>query len=262
MKICPICKKRYDSTYSLCSECHTLLETIEEVELPKTKEELREELSNDNKRFNEEKTIQIVNLNEIPLTIDEKTIIEKQIKKEIKETKKTKRSIFFTTIEVTCIFFLLILSIYIIKATITSPRTSKTINKLSSTITKEETIIGNWITNKDNIFMFNNDNTFYWYNNYKILNNDFYNGTYTYKQGINALEEMGYTEEEYNQELKDENIDLDNIYSIKLNITNEYINNINKTKNNTWWIIMVLKDNEKASIYNKTLDTRYNLNKK
>lgn len=259
MKRCPICKKRYDNTYNLCSNCHTLLETCEEIELPKTKEELSLELKKDNQRFNEEKTIQIVNLKEIPLTIDEKNIIEKELHK---ETKKRKKNILLTIIETTSIFFLLILSIYIIKVTITQPRTTKTLTKLTTTLTKEETLIGNWLTTKDNIFIFNKDATFYYYNNYKVLNNNFYTGRYTYFQGLDALEEMGYTEEDYNNTFKQENIKIENIYSIKLNITNEYINNIDKDKKTTWWIIMIIKDNKTATIYNKTLDIRYNLNKK
>jgi hypothetical protein len=259
MKKCPICHKRFDNTYNICSECHTLLDTIEELELPKTKEQLAQELKKDNERFNQEKTVQIVNLNEIPLTIDEKQIIEKQLKK---ETKKQKKNIALTTIQVSCIFFLLILSIYIIKATLTSPQTSKTITKISSTITNEETITGNWITNKGNLYIFNKDNTFYWYENYKVLNNNFYTGTYSYKNSNEALVEMGYTEEDYTSTFKEKNIKLDNIYSIKIEINNEFINNITKPKTTTWWIIMVIENNKKATIYNKTLDVRYILNKR
>ena len=37
---------------------------------------------------------------------------------------------------------------------------------------------------------------------------------------------------------------------------------ITKSKNTSWWIILVIENNKKATIYNKTLDVRYILNKR
>ena len=272
MKRCPKCHKTYQLSENNCPKCHTAL--IEEldltIELPelkkeyKDKKEIEEQLQEQNKIFNEEKTVQLVNLNDIELSIKEQGIIEKELDKSKivkRPTKKLKKNIFLTSIEVLTVFFLLIISIYIIKSSLTYETTSTSIERLSNTVTKKETLLGNWITNTDNLYIFK-DNYFKWYNNYQTLNNNFYDGTYTYKQGLDALQEMGYSEDDYNVTFRKENIKLNNIYSIKLNITNEYINSISKPKNNNWWIIMIIIDNKTATIYNKTLDTRYTLTKK
>jgi len=277
MKKCPKCNKPFNDQLIYCPSCHSSLVVVEEIdimpdevlpagmELPKTKEEIQKQLAEQNKIFNEQKTIQIYNVNDIPLTTSEKKVVSRELNKKTitRPTKKLKRNMFVTSLQTTGVLFLLILSIYIIKSSLTvQPSNSvKTFEKLTNTLTKEETLMGNWITNTDNLYMFK-DNTFRWYNNYQVLNNNFYDGTYTYKQGLDALEEMGYTEDDYMVTFKKENIKLDNIYSIQLDITNEFINNISKSNNKKWWIIMILSNNKEATIYNKTLDLRYHLIKK
>jgi len=119
-----------------------------------------------------------------------------------------------------------------------------------------------WVTADDSMFHFDKDNNFYWYDDYTNKKDNYYEGTYTYTNGLEALEEMGYTEEDYNITFKKDNIKIDNIYSIKVQLSSEVINNVRKNKEQKWWLIMLIIDNKNAVIYNKTLDTRYTLTKK
>ena len=77
---------------------------------------------------------------------------------------------------------------------------------------------------------------------------------------------MGYTEKEFTIEFG-ENINLDNIYSINLKPTTVImsgidISTVELNKNESWWFILIIKDDGNAYAYNKTLDLKYNLIKK
>ena len=141
---------------------------------------------------------------------------------------------------------------------------------ISSTVeidtSKEMFITGSYKTTNDSLFTFNEDSTFYWFDNYNELDNNYYTGTYTYLRGQEAINEMGYTEEEI-PIMFGENIDKNNIYSIQLYPTKVLKNNRDVTKrelkdNTVWWYILVLKDDKNAIGYNKTIDARYSLIRK
>ena len=77
---------------------------------------------------------------------------------------------------------------------------------------------------------------------------------------------MGYTEEEL-LSIFGEEIELNNIYSIEMTPTKVYKNNRDITNkelkhNKKWWYILVLKDGDNATGYNKTIDARYTLKRK
>jgi len=123
------------------------------------------------------------------------------------------------------------------------------------------TIIGTWITENNSLFCFYDDGIFYWYDDYKEKDNNYYAGTYTYKNGSEALTEMGYTEDEVKQVFGD-NIDISDIYSINLNPTYVYKGNQDLTskelnENENWWFLLVKTSTTTATAYNKTLDIRY-----
>ena len=69
---------------------------------------------------------------------------------------------------------------------------------------------------------------------------------------------MGYTEEEFSREYPFDN--LENIYSIKVKLSQSVLNKIQSPiRNEEWWLIIIKDKNESAKCYNKTLDKRYNL---
>lgn len=76
---------------------------------------------------------------------------------------------------------------------------------------------------------------------------------------------MGYTEEEFYKTFsKDANIE--KLYSLtlvpKIVLQNgKDIKNIKLSENESWWYILIIKDDDTAIAYNKTLDLRYNLKK-
>lgn len=131
------------------------------------------------------------------------------------------------------------------------------------TIDKSNTLFNKWRTQNDSLFIFGSDNKFSWYDNYQVLDNNFYQGTYTYKSSEEAVKEMGYTIEDFKKSFP--NISkLENVYSLQLKPTYVYKSNLNVTKghlkeNETWWFIIMIDDDGNTSAYNKTLDARYNL---
>ena len=123
--------------------------------------------------------------------------------------------------------------------------------------------LGSWKDQNNSLFIFTQDNNFYWYNSYLVQNDNYYKGTYNYKVGLAALEEMGYTEEEFYITFGND-LSLDNVYSINLFPTTLIENQIDvsSTKlapNESWWYLLIIKNDETAVAYNKTLDSRYNL---
>lgn len=128
------------------------------------------------------------------------------------------------------------------------------------------TLTGNWQSSYNGLFIFNEDNTFYWYNSYKNKKDNYYRGNYNYKTGLDALKEMGYTEEEFKIEFGSD-IKLENIYSINLKPNYVFMSGIDITsvelnENETWWYLLMIKEDGTAFGYNKTLDLKYNLIKK
>lgn len=120
--------------------------------------------------------------------------------------------------------------------------------------------IGCFLTDKEELFLFLDNNDFYWFKSYNNLNEDYYIGTYNYKNGDGALEELGYTKEEFKEEFG-ENIDITEVYSFNIfpTISNNSSENIYPSDN--WWFLIVKQDNYNAMAFNRTLGVRYNLTK-
>ena len=159
---------------------------------------------------------------------------------------------------------LLIVTIFLIIIVLNDgPKKATSIKNEQPIIDKSNTLFNKWKTNNDSLFIFGSDSKFSWYDNYKELDNNFYQGTYTYKTNKEALKEMGYTEEEFKVAFP-KVTNLDNVYSLTLKPTYLYKNNLNVTdtlikENETWWMIILIDDKNNVISYNKTLDTRYEL---
>lgn len=123
-------------------------------------------------------------------------------------------------------------------------------------------MLGSWRTSNNSLFLFDDDLKFSWYEYYEELDNNYYSGTYNYKKGLEALQEMGYTEEEFNKTFTD--VKVENVYSMNLLPTYTFKSGQDVTseelkENETWWFIIMIKNDGTAIAYNKTLDFRYNL---
>ena len=140
------------------------------------------------------------------------------------------------------------------------PITSKPILPFKSLSTG---LYSNWQTANGYTFTFEDNNTFYIYESGLYIQNNYYEGSYEYKEGLDAITELGYSDED---DFKNEfNIDTyQNVYSLHLT-PNKYMKNDNNIinrkveKNEIWLFILVLIDNDNAIAYNKTLDIRYHL---
>ncbi len=99
---------------------------------------------------------------------------------------------------------------------------------------------------------------------YDKYNSNYYEGTYKVKKGNDALEEMGYTEEDLKTQFG-EGINKENVLSIELYPTKRIVDKVDKSKvikeNTEWWLLLIIKDEQNALGYNKTLDERYELKK-
>lgn len=172
-----------------------------------------------------------------------------------------------TTIFIIISTILLIASIILIKEIIKNIEHKSAANEVVEIKSNKEKILtGSYKTTNDSLFTFTEDNNFYWFDNYNELDNNYYSGTYTYTKGLEAINEMGYTEEDI-ATIFGENIEIDDIYSIKMTPSKVMKNNRDVTKkeikqNTVWWYILILKDNENAIGYNKTIDARYTLIRK
>ena len=72
---------------------------------------------------------------------------------------------------------------------------------------------------------------------------------------------MSYTDEDFANNFG-EDINMDNVYSISINLSKK-VEDKQDTKDTTqWWFLLIIKDDQTAIGYNKTLDARYELTRK
>lgn len=208
-----------------------------------------------------------IKIKDIPLKVKPVTA-PKEIKQK-KEKTTSKRDItktIMSTLKIFIVLLLLIVNILLIIQIVTNEKQTvspKQEEKKEIVTTIEATVLGSWRSTNNGLFVFNDDNTFYWYEYYDDLTNNYYSGTYNYKTGLDALTEMGYTKEEFTTTFG-EDIKIENVYSINIipnyvfksntDVTTEELN-----ENESWWYILMIRDDQTAISYNKTLDLRYNL---
>lgn len=178
---------------------------------------------------------------------------------------KNKKSIISSIGSTIAVLIFLVITILIITS-IATKISFKDNKKPQEEIKLTTHINGSWQSSHNGLFVFNKDNSFYWYNSFDNLKDNYYRGTYNYKTGNDALNEMGYTEEEFKKEFGSD-VKLENIYSINLKPNYVFMSGIDITsvelnENETWWYLLIIKEDNTAYGYNKTLDLKYNLIKK
>ena len=224
------------------------------VKIPQNKKINLDKISKEENEDLERYTIQIQKIKE-----------ENILPKKVKKTKKTAMQILksITSIISVLVFVLILTTLSLSIVDNLKPNQKE---KPQEEIKLTTNIIGSWQSSTNGLFVFNEDNTFEWYNSHNNLEDNYYKGNYNYKTGIEAIKEMGFTEEEFKKEYGEE-IKLENVYSINLTPTLVQKNKIDVTtveidENKSWWYILIIKEDYTANGYNKTLDIKYNLIKK
>ena len=278
MNYCPNCGTILKEHEDTCPNCNTKIIVKEKeviVEPPKKTKEKKKEPPR-KKKVTQKRTkykSQNLSIKEIPLTV-KKTEKHSKANKELDEYlinnredvdkyyKKDELAFNISSIiKIIAVLLLFALTVYVIfKITI------DTSNKPIYIGTAEEvvntSIYNRWESSSGGEFVFDEDESFYWYKSAGDLDNYYY-GLYSFLTGQSALEEMGYTEEEFKSNFG-ENINIDNVYSIEITPKKAVLEGKDVTSttiktNTTWWYILIIRNDGSAISYNKTLDTRYEL---
>lgn len=163
------------------------------------------------------------------------------------------------------VLLLIILLICIITLLINiTKEQKKTIEEKSNinTLENNQGLYSIWQTSNGYTFTFENNNIFHIYESGLYVHNNYYEGSFDYNEGSEAISEMGYTDEEFKNDYNLESYL--NLYSIHM-VPTKYMKNNNNIisrkieKGEKWWFILIIIDNNKAIAYNKTLDIRYQL---
>lgn len=264
MAKCPKCGLDFSVAVRKCPNCHTVIASkkTDIMELPKLKKEKTVvEVNNDDSQ----KEIVVM---PIPLKVKK---VEEHYNEE--NTQKEKVSFSFrlkSTIKAVVVLLLLVLNVYLIFTIVlqvdgSNPSIMTMFNEpvAMEMNSNSLSLSGHWMTQNDGMFAFQDNGNFYWYDNYQVRDDNYFGGIYTYKNGLEAIEEMGYSEEEFYKNF-DEEIDLDNVYSLVLEPIFSYKNRKDNTVNDlnedeVWWYLLIVNDDDTAYGYNKTLDLRYSL---
>lgn len=303
MAKCPKCGLDFKNNYKKCPNCHTIISPSRKdkaIELPKLKNETKKVVDESNLvtvkkevkvkpipvKFKKVTTHKVKELNKVSKIKENKKFDKvdfnktkdvdkvKEVKKvsKIKEDSDTKIKV-ISTFKIAAVVFLLFINIglivdIVIKVDTNKPSTIVDINDGAiKPIEENVSLFGEWKTQNGGLFTFLNNQKFYWYDSYLELEDNFYSGTYSYKQGLEALEDMGYTEEEFYKEFQQESkINLNNVYSIEMVPSLSYRNKVDLTEHDlnkdvVWWYLLIINNDNAAYGYNKTLDLRYNLTK-
>ncbi len=262
MKHCLKCNKEIELNLKKCPYCGS-----KQPKEPKDNiEKMPEIIQTPNKILDTEslENTKEIKIKKIPLKVKSVTH-HKEIKHQ-KETKRITSDTLISSFKLLIVIFLLIINFLLIIQVVDNEKktASPSIKESNNIATKiEATVLGAWRSTNNGLFAFNDDKTFYWYDYYGDLTNNYYSGTYNYKKGIDALTEMGYTEEEFITTFGND-VKIENVYSINMIPNYVYKSNKDVTKeelgeNESWWYILIIKEDSTAISYNKTLDLRYNL---
>lgn len=256
---CPKCKLSISSKSKKCQYCG--------VKITKKVTDQIEQLPNIITKPNKIKetesleTTNEINIKPIPLKVKPITP-PKEIKTKSDLEIKDKKVI--STIKIIIVILLLVANTFLIIKVVTN-KEEQTPNKKETKKIEHTTsnILGNWRSANNSLFAFEDNNNFFWYEYYDDLNDNYYSGTYNYKNGLDALNEMGYSEQEFTTTFG-EDIKIENVYS--LNLIPNYAFKAHKDvtskdlkEKETWWFILMIRNDGTAMAYNKTLDIRYNL---
>ena len=232
MAVCPKCGKKILKSATKCPYCHKLIA---------------------HQHFNGD-----IKLKPIPLKV--KPV--KEVKDLKKGSFKTKSNLSYSnTLTIFLIVALVLINALLLLNLINQFSVEKpSTNTDDSKVIIPDSRLGNWLAEDNNLFIFADDNNFFWYDSSLNLKDNYYTGTYNYKNGLAALEEMGYTEEEFYQTFGND-LKLENVYSLNLFPTSLHKNSLDLSSSlatkETWWFLLIIKNEKTALGYNKTLDLRY-----
>ncbi len=288
MAKCPKCGLDFSVAVRKCPNCQTIISPRKKdvsIELPKLKGRIDKVKNSEieKKEVIEKSKKKEIKVKPIPLKVKKVSYFHNKKSKVVKvkdyefnlkeaKIKQSKVSLEFkSTFKIVLVSILLILNcLLIFKIVIQVDNTKPSyldVNSESSikAITEDVSLFGTWVTQNGGLFLFQDDYKFYWYDNYQVLDNNYYGGSYSFRNSNDVLDEIGYSEEELKKELG-ENIDLNNVYSIQLIPTISYKNNKDNTlvdlrENESWWMLFVITSDDTAVGYNKTLDLRYSFKK-
>lgn len=250
-------------------------EEIEEVKLNKKEKKVKEPKVSKQQPKQEQLVIneEIETLEPLP-PIETKPIVENKKKEKTKKEKKPKKEktskfSFLGFLKAIVVIILVCINIYLLTNIIINYKDNpdkKEENKITAPKEENHTtteLLGKWQSSNNGLFVFEDNLSFYWYEYFDDLENNYYSGTYSYKKGQEALIEMGYTEAEFTKTFGTE-IQIDNVYSLNLVPKYAYkakmdVTASELTKDESWWYLLMIKDDGTALGYNKTLDLRYNL---
>lgn len=263
MAKCPKCGLDYKVNVRKCPNCRTVMSPIKkDIDLPKLKNDVK---------LGEEKSVKEVKVKQIPLKVKRVKSFKNEDRRSSSLVREKKFS-FMSSLKIVFVSLLLLLNVLLIINIViqvdgAAPSTlEKNYEDSIKKIDTEISLNGSWITQNSGKFLFQDDNKFYWYDNYQVLDDNYYGGSFTYKQGEEALSDMGITYYELCSELEVEDIKIDNIYSIELvpilairNRQDATISNLKKDEK--WWMLFIITEDRYAVAYNKTLDLRYSLKK-
>lgn len=260
---CPKCNKTISKKATKCRFCSSLLvkeeiEILEELPKPKVTKAIPLVV----KKSGSTKL-------EIKEFIDKKVDdLKKYTKKRFSNKKEWQNRIeeFKFSLQIIMVIMLLVITIVLIKNIKGEMKTKKQDEVQVSQKDTTALLENSWKSKEGDLFSFNDNLTFKWNRTGDTKLNNYYEGTYTYNRGTQALDDMGLSLQELELELN-KKIDLDNIYSMILSPEKAIINNLNKSNDlineeETWWYILILEDEENAIALNKTLDKRYTLTRK
>lgn len=130
-------------------------------------------------------------------------------------------------------------------------------------------IRGNWVTQNNTSFVFNEDNVFYWYKDSDDLNDNYYKGNMEILRGNEALEDLGIS---YDRVLdvfirSEGEIELDDIYSVKLYPTYLISGGVDKTETNIpegsyFKLLFINMSDTESQAYNYNSYDTYYMSKK
>lgn len=281
MAKCPKCGLDFSVAVRKCPNCQTLISPRKKetfLELPKLKVNDKdvEVLLDENKLNRERKEIKV---KQIPLKVKKVSPFKRDNKDDFvaKSKSKQKNSLklekekfnfgFESTLKIVLVSILLIINLVLIVNIVVEVDGSKPVTLASipeetvKQIATDVSLVGSWITQNEGLFMFQDDYKFYWYDSYQVQDDNYYGGSYNFKSGLDALAEMGYSEEEFIKEFGD-NVNLNNVYSIQMLPEISYKNRKDNTlvdlnENESWWMLFIIDSDTSAIGYNKTLDLRY-----
>ena len=144
----------------------------------------------------------------------------------------------------------------------------------NTVITQEENrnkrIMGGWESSasEGSYYVFNNDNTYYWYKSSSDLNDNYYKGNMEILHGTEAMKELGITLDQVMTVMSNSKntVGIDNIYCIKLKPTYLISGGVDKTNTLTdefnMKLLFVYVDENNAQAHNYTTNDTYYLVKK